>query len=160
MQKAGEQVSIGQVTRLAVAYLKSCLNNFPRLENEILHQISFEEPNIKFASIHEVTSQWFEKNFLEIVFGIKQIGDLDDYANSIDRLRKMGVSQVFGFHKEQMYKAELTDVSKVKTLHDGKEYDSLSAAASAIRGYQENGWRFWKYKNKENYYPLGKLRDT
>lgn len=157
MEKSGEQISIGQVARLAIAYLKSCLNHFPKLEDEILDLIGFEEE--KFASIHEVTSKWFDKEFLEVALGIKQIGSLNDSTDSIYELKKKGVIRIFGYHKGQMYEAEITDASKVKTLHDGEEYTSLSAAASAIRGYQENGWRFWKYKDEDGYHPLTKLRD-
>lgn len=159
MQKAGEQISIGQVTRLAIAYLESCLNNFPRLEDEILDLIGFEEPNIKYVSVHEVTSKWFDKNFLEVVFGIKQINNSNSSTDSIYELRNKGVLQVHGFHKGRMYEAELTNNSKIKTLHDGKEYDSLSAAATAVRGYQENGWRFWRYKDRDKYPQLITLRN-
>ncbi|MHC3129233.1 MAG: DUF2924 domain-containing protein [Candidatus Bathyarchaeota archaeon] len=160
MQKAGEQISIGQVTRLAIAYLKSCLSNFPRLEDEIIDLIGFEEPNIKYVSVHEVTAKWFCKDFLEVVFGIKQINNSNSSTDSIYELRTKGVLRVYSFHKGRMYEAELTDNSKVKTLHDGKEYDSLSAAARAVSGYQENGWRFWKYKDGDKYPRLMALRTT
>jgi len=160
MGKTGEQVSISQTARLATAFLRSCLINFPRLEDAILDYIGFEEPDIKFVSIHEVTSKWFDKDFLEVVFGIKEIDDSNGSKESIYELRNKGVHRIYGFHKGQMYTAELTDNSKVKTLHNGEEYDSLSAAASAIRGYQENGWRFWRCKYKENYPQLMTLRNT
>jgi len=161
MQEACEQISVSHMTRLAVAHLKSCLTHFPILKKEILDLISFEEPNLKYASIQEVTSDWFDKDFLEVAFGIKQIGDSDNSGkSSISELKKKGIAKIYGFHEERTYEAELTDDSKVKTLHDGKEYDSLSAAASAIRGYNENGWRFWKYRDEDgHYHPLRDLRD-
>ena len=31
---------------------------------------------------------------------------------------------------------------------DGKEYPSLSAAASAISGFKQNGWVFWGLKKQ------------
>ena len=158
MEKTGEQVSIGQVARLAVAYLKSCFINFPRLEDEVLELIGFEKE--KLASIHEVTSDWFDKRFLEIVLGITPPSRLDDSADLISELRKSNLRKIFGRHRGKMYEAEITENSKVRTLHDGKVHDSLSAAASEIRGYQENGWRFWKYKYRERYVPLMTWRDT
>jgi hypothetical protein len=160
MQKAGEQISVSNTTRIAIAYLESCLVHFPRLEEAILDLISFEEPKMKYASIQEVTSKWFDKDFLEVAFGIKQISDFNDSADSISELRKKGITKIFGFHDAETYEAELTDDSKVKILRNGEEYTSLSAAASAIRGYPENGWRFWKYLDKDEYRPLKTLRDV
>lgn len=44
--------------------------------------------------------------------------------------------------------------------HDGVRYDSPSAAASKIRGYSENGWRFWQCKlpNQTKWKPISFYR--
>lgn len=159
MQKAGEQLSLSDTTRLSVALLKSCLVNYPRLEEEILSQISFEEPNTKFKSIKEITSEWCDKDFLDIVFGVKQLNYSDDSGDPISDLRKKGITQIFGKLKGEMYEAELTEDSKIRTVHDGKEYDSLSTAASAICGYPVNGWRWWRYLKENGYHRLEGLHD-
>lgn len=158
MGKSGEQVSIGHVARLAIAYLKSCFTHFPRLEDQVLELIGFEKE--KFTSIHKVTSEWFDKEFLEIVLGIKQPISNDDSADLISELRKHKLYRIYGLHQGKRYEAEITEDSKIKTLHDGIEYDNLSAAASEIRGYQENGWRFWKYKYGNDYVRLMTWRET
>jgi hypothetical protein len=159
MQKAGEQISLSHTIRLAVALLKSCLLNYPMLEEEILSQISFEESNTKFTSIEEITSEWCDKQFLDCVFGIEQRRYSDDSGDPISELRKKGITQIFGRLKGERYEAELTEDSKIRTLHDGKEYESLSTAASAICGYPVNGWRWWRYLKGDSYCRLEDLRD-
>lgn len=44
--------------------------------------------------------------------------------------------------------------------HDGERYESPSAAASKIRGYSENGWRFWQCKlpNQTKWKPISFYR--
>lgn len=159
MQKAGEQISLSNTTRLSVALLKSCLINYPRLEDEILNQISFEETNKKFTSIEEITYEWFDKDFLDAVIGVKHVSYSDDAGDPISELRKKGITRIFGRLRGEKYEAELTEDSKIKTLHDRKEYDSLSTAASAICGYQVNGWRWWRYRKEDSYRPIEEMRE-
>lgn len=154
MEKSGEQVSIGHVARLAVAYLRSCFTHFQRLEDEVLELIGFEKE--KFTSIHKVSSEWFDKDFLEVVLGIKQPTISDESA---DLLSAFTERKLYGFHQGKKYEAEITEDHKIKTLHDRVEYTSLSAAASAIRGYLVNGWRFWKYKYRDSYVQLMTWRE-
>ena len=123
-----------------------------------MEQISFEEPNTKFKSIKEITSGWFDKDFLDIVFGLKQLDFSDDSVDKISDLRKKGITKIFGRFNGEVYEAELTEDSKIRTAHDGKKYDSLSAAAGAICGYQENGWRWWRYQKDDGYHRLEDLR--
>jgi hypothetical protein len=76
MQRAGEQLSLSDTTRLSVALLKSCLIIYPRLEEEIVKLISFDEPNAKYESIKDITPEFFARDFLEKVFGNeKMAGD-------------------------------------------------------------------------------------
>lgn len=158
MGKSGEQISIGHVARLAIAYLKSCFTHFTRLEDQVLELIGFEKE--KFTSIHKITSEWFDKDFLEVVLGIKELISSDDSSDLISELRKIKLYKVYGLHQGKRYEAEITEDSKIKTLHNGIKYDSLSAAASEIRGYQENGWRFWKYKYGDDYVRLITWREA
>lgn len=71
MLKSEEAVSIGSMVRLAVAFLKSSLNNFPNLEKAIVELILDEES--RFTPIGEITSKWFDKDFLEVTLGIRKV---------------------------------------------------------------------------------------
>ena len=167
MQKANEQVSVSNTIRLATAYLKSSLMHFPRLDEEITRLISYEDASLKETNINEVTENWFDKDFLDVVFGLRPEIDprnlypakteVQEQEGEIGKLRARGIRKIYGFHKGTMYEAALTDASKVMTS-DGKEYNSLSAAATSIRGYSENGWRFWKYWENDSLRSLSRLR--
>ena len=160
MLKSKEAFSIGSIVRLAVAYLNSSLRQFPDLEKAILELILDEDT--RFTSVEKITSEWFDKDFLETTLGIKKVDSpelQERSAETIRELRDMGIDHIFAFHEGNQYKAEITENYEVLTLHDNKKYQSLSKAASAIRGYNENGWRFWKYKdNEDKYIPLEELR--
>jgi hypothetical protein len=165
MEKTREQVSLSHTIRLAEALLKSCLLYYPRLEDQIRAQINFEpeeEPNTKDWPIEEIASGWFGKDFLEYLFGIEDLLARcpDVSGGAISELRKKGVTRIFGQLKGERYEAELTEDSKVRTLHDGKEYDSLSAAASSVCGYPVNGKIWWRYLKGEVYCPLKDLLDS
>ena len=164
MEKTREQVSLSHTVRLAEALLKSCLLYYPRLEDQIRKQINFEpeeEPNTKDWPIEQITSDWFGKDFLEYLFGIEDLLARcpDVSGGPISELRKKGITRIFGKLKGQMYTAELTENSKVRTLNDGKEYDSLSVAASTICGYPVNGKTWWRYLEGEVYCQLKDLFD-
>ncbi len=44
--------------------------------------------------------------------------------------------------------------------YDGDVYKSPSLAASAATGHNTNGWRFWSFKKKGEWVPLGTLRGS
>ena len=71
MLKSEEALSIGSMVRLAVAFLKSSLNNFPNLEKAIVELILDEKS--RFTLIDEITSKWFDKDFLEVTLGIRKV---------------------------------------------------------------------------------------
>ena len=75
MQKTQEQISLSDIARLSVYLFKGCLVNYPELEKQILAQIDFgeQQPLAKDFFSKEVTPEWFDKQFLDCVFGI---GDL------------------------------------------------------------------------------------
>lgn len=129
MQKSGEQVSLSNTTRLAMALFKSCLLYYPKLEEQILAQINFDkEANKGDWPIEEITFTWFDKDFLDYLFGIEDLHErfTDDSEDPISELRKKGITRIFGKLKGQKYEAELTEDSKIRTLHDGEEYGSLN----------------------------------
>ena len=63
-----------------------------------------------------------------------------------------------GMHNSTEHQAE---VRGGWILLNGKRYKSPSGAATAIRGYSEDGWRFWKVKRPHDseWVILNKLRD-
>jgi len=165
MEKTREQVSLSYTVRLSEALLKSCLLYYPRLGEQIRTQINFgpdEETSTKDWPIDEITSDWFSKDFLEYLFGIEDLLARcpDVSGGPISELRKKGVTRIFGQLKGERYEAELTEDSKVRIFHDGKEYDSLSAAASSVCGYPVNGKIWWRYLKGEVYCPLRDLLDS
>jgi hypothetical protein len=76
MQKAGEQLSLSDTARLSVFLLKGCYVSYPQLEEKILQLINLDEsnPNMKWETIKGITPEFFSKDFLDVVFGIKQHG--------------------------------------------------------------------------------------
>ena len=55
------------------------------------------------------------------------------------------VSQViYGWHEGNRYEGKVLNGGKILVAHTGQTFDSLSGAASHVRGYQEDGWRFWR----------------
>lgn len=71
MLKSEEVLSIGSMVKLAVAYLKSSLEHFPNLEKAIIELIIDEKS--RFTPIDEITSRWFDKDFLEVTLDIKKV---------------------------------------------------------------------------------------
>lgn len=63
-----------------------------------------------------------------------------------------------GFHNGQMFLAKVNDGFLV---YNGKKFSSPSGAASEVRGYQEDGWRFWecKFPGKENWQKIKPLKE-
>lgn len=85
MQKSGEQISLSDIARLSVYLFKGCLVNYPELEKQILNQINFEEqqPLTKDFFSKDITPEWFDKEFLDCVFGIEDLRKrcVDDSTN-------------------------------------------------------------------------------
>jgi len=65
---------------------------------------------------------------------------------------------IFRRYKGQLYEGRLLKGWRVQ--HNGKVYNTPSAAAVFISGHPENGWRMWKYydetSNREE--PVDRLR--
>jgi hypothetical protein len=63
-----------------------------------------------------------------------------------------------GTHNGAEHQAEIRESW---ILLNGKRYKSPSGAATAIRGYSEDGWRFWKVKRPQDseWVLLDKLRN-
>lgn len=70
MLKSEEVLPVGSMVKLAIAYLKSSIEHFPKLEKAIIELIIHEET--RFTPIDEITSRWFDKDFLEVTLGIKK----------------------------------------------------------------------------------------
>jgi hypothetical protein len=160
MQKSGEQVSLNNTTRLAVALFKSCLLHYPRLAEQILAQISFDkEANKGDWPIEEITFTWFGKDFLDYLFGNKDLTERlpDNSEGPIAELRKKGIKRIYSKFNGQMFEAELTEDSKIRTLNNGEQYGSLSKAAKSICGYEVNGKLWWRYLNGSIYRPVAEL---
>lgn len=56
---------------------------------------------------------------------------------------------IYGKHYGTTYEGKISDEGKVLVIHSGKYFDSLSSAASDIKGCSEDGWRWW-YVIREN----------
>lgn len=99
------------------------------------------------VSVDEVTIYELDNNrdFIDVEPKIPQRGD--------------GL-EIFARYKKKIYYAVYFTESKI--LLDNEIYKSVSAAANKIvNGKQVNGWRFWKFKDKNTgkEYPLDKLRN-
>jgi hypothetical protein len=63
--------------------------------------------------------------------------------NLIDA-RKLKVDQViYGWHANKKYEGKVLNNGDIIIVPSGDMFDSLSGAASHIRRYQEDGWRWW-----------------
>lgn len=56
---------------------------------------------------------------------------------------------IYGEHKGRRYEGEVLSNGNIAIVHTGEVFDSPSGAASQIRGYQEDGWRWWR-TSREN----------
>ncbi len=66
--------------------------------------------------------------------------------------------RIFGRHKGNQYEGQLLRGWRVQ--FDGKTYDTPSAAAVHIIGYNVNGWRWWRYLDESTgkEQPIDRLR--
>ena len=55
---------------------------------------------------------------------------------------------IFGYYNRKRYEATITPDGKIQTLHDGEIFRSLSSAAGHIVATSQNGWYWWKYRDK------------
>jgi len=66
---------------------------------------------------------------------------------TIQRLLDTGLIQVkqkiFKNHKGRRYEGEILTPDKIRLLHDGTEWGSVSKAGEHITQYQVNGWTWW-----------------
>ncbi len=67
---------------------------------------------------------------------------------------------MYATYKGEDYKAWVNKRGRIRLSHNGKRFDTPSAAGSEIKGGKAtNGWRFWKVKDKQgNLVPLSTLR--
>ena len=61
--------------------------------------------------------------------------------------RLPGGKVIYASYKGQDYKAWVRTNGGIR--FNGRTYDSPSGAGKAIRKKETDGWRFWKYKDKE-----------
>ena len=66
---------------------------------------------------------------------------------TIQQLLDTGLIQVkqkiFKNHKGRRYEGEILNPDKIRLLHDGTEWGSVSKAGEHITQYQVNGWTWW-----------------
>jgi len=68
-----------------------------------------------------------------------------------------GGKMIYATYQGKDYKAWVNSNGRIS--FDGKFYDSPSVAGKAGRKKSTNGWRFWKYKDKDSKLrPIGDLR--
>lgn len=67
---------------------------------------------------------------------------------------------IYGWHENKRYEGAVLSNGDIAIVHTGEVFDSPSGAASHIRGYQEDGWRWW-YTTRESgkECKLGELRE-
>ena len=58
-----------------------------------------------------------------------------------------GGKVIYARYKGVDYKAWVNRRGRIRLSHNGKRYDTPSAAGAAVRGRATNGWVFWKVKN-------------
>jgi len=51
--------------------------------------------------------------------------------------------KIYGWHGDKRYEGKVLSNGNIAIVHTGEVFDSPSGAASQIRGYQEDGWRWW-----------------
>ncbi|MGQ9546095.1 MAG: restriction system modified-DNA reader domain-containing protein [Dehalococcoidia bacterium] len=65
---------------------------------------------------------------------------------------------LYGVHGGKRYEGKILAEGRIM-LHDGEIFDSPSGAASKVRGYAEDGWRFWNTTGEDSkQYKLDELR--
>jgi hypothetical protein len=78
---------------------------------------------------------------------------LYEHRITINNLLEKGLvssfQKIFVEYKNNKYEAEIQPNGKLKLLHNGKEYDSPSLAATAITNTSVNGWVFWQVIDKK-----------
>jgi len=91
------------------------------------------------------------------VLEIDDENDLVDYIQEIEVDENEGIEIFANYKKHKHFGIYF---SSTKVLYNNEYYKSPSKAGSEIAGYQVNGWRFWKYfdKNTGKDMPLSYLR--
>ena len=51
---------------------------------------------------------------------------------------------IYGRRRDRRYEARILDDGRIKLLHNGSEYSSLSAAGKSILGHEIDGWVWWR----------------
>lgn len=58
-------------------------------------------------------------------------------------------NRIFHRSRDTLHEAEITKDGLIRLLNNGREYSSLSRAATDITGHNVNGWRYWKAKTPD-----------
>lgn len=66
---------------------------------------------------------------------------------------------VYGWYEGKKYEGEVLNNGNIAIRSTGDIFDSPSGAASHIKGYQEDGWRWWHTIHNGKEYKLAELRE-
>jgi len=85
------------------------------------------------------------------------------YSVTIKKLIDTGILKVdqviYGSHEGRKYEGKVLKEGKILVVHTGQIFDSPSGAATDIKGYQEDGWRWWYTIHNGKEYKLAELRE-
>jgi len=90
----------------------------------------------------------------EVITARKVAGRVTGKRVTVKDLIDAGILKVgqviYGWHEGNRYEGKvLNNEGEILVVHNGKIFDWLSGAASDVRGYQEDGWRWW-HTSREN----------
>ena len=119
--------------------------------------------------IYEAHREALEEIFLSVKGEAPELSTTRDkiktYTVTLEDMIEQGLlnkeDRLVADYKGNHYRAELVnegDEIKIKLLHDGNCYGSVSKAASAITEMSMNGWAFWNVQSMDGV-NKGKLRD-
>lgn len=122
------------------------------IETQVIEFKTFEREGVGsivhahlFEPLYKPTSNVEQPYVAPTIGGITPTKKKEDEA--IQQLLDTGLIQVkqkiFKNHKGRRYEGEILTSDKIRLLHDGTEWGSVSRAGTHITKYQVNGWTWW-----------------
>ena len=142
--------------------LREALNTLRYPQIEVVEFQTFTREGIDlavhahlFEPIYKPTKEKQKQITVEVVGGKEVVEGIKKVRRrvTIENLINAGILKIdqiiYGWHEGRRYEGKVLKEGKILVVHTGQIFDSPSGAASNVKGYQEDGWRWW-YTTREN----------